>query len=339
MRGSPPGDSSSNLKDDFMSTHDIRARPHLLAGLGLAIITPLTEQGAPDLPALEKLTARCAAGGVDVFYPLGTTGEGALLSPAERVAVVKAVVKSAGGKPVIAGAGAISTDDSVEQAKQVKDLGVDGVLIVSPPYVKPTLAGQVRHYETIAKVGLPIVAYVVPGRTALAVTAPQQARLLEIDGVVAIKEASANLVLLAQVAAAADKLGKLVLVGDDALALPGIAVGAHGLVSVVGQLMPRALKALVIAAMRGQRDTAIALQRRWLDLMDAMFWETNPLPVKQALALRGECAAVWKGPLAPPEAATTEKLKTLLARLDLLVAPFAGDSEQVKLPKGQEATA
>lgn len=320
-----------------MSKHDIRNRPTLLAGLGLAIVTPLTKSGAPDLPALERLTARCAAGGVDSFYALGTTGEGALLNAEERAAVIKSVIKGAGGKPVIAGAGAISTADSVEQAKVAKDLGADAVLVVSPPYVKPTLAGQVAHLEAVAKVGLPIVAYVVPGRTALAVTAPQQARLLEIDGVVAIKEASGNLVLLAQVAAAADRLGKLVLVGDDALALPGIAVGCHGLVSVVGQIIPTGLKALVVAAMQGKRDAGVALQRRFIELMEAMFWETNPQPVKQALALRGELEAVWKSPLAPCEPATTEKLRALLERLDLLKAPFAGDAATAPAAKGATA--
>jgi 4-hydroxy-tetrahydrodipicolinate synthase len=317
-----------------MSKLDIRKDPHQIAGLGLAIVTPLTDKGEPDLPALSTLTRHCADGGVDVFYPLGTTGEGALLTQKERNAVVKAAVEAAGGKPIIAGAGAISTDDSVDQAKAAKDCGANAVLVVTPPYVKPTLSGLMKHYEAVAKVGLPIVAYVVPGRTALAVSAPHQAKILEIDGVVAIKEASADLVLMAQVAAAADKLGKLLLVGDDALALPGIAVGAHGLVSVVGQIIPKGLKAIVSAALKGQRDVALALQRRYLEIMEAMFWETNPLPVKQALALRGQLKAVWKGPLAAPEAATTERLRALLQRLDLLSSPYAGDAAEAAQKAG-----
>jgi 4-hydroxy-tetrahydrodipicolinate synthase len=306
-----------------------RASPRRLAGLGVAIVTPLTSSGSPDLPALSRLARRCAAGGVDVLYPLGTTGEGALLDPASREAVLRCVLDAAPGCPVVAGAGAISTAESVEQARAAADCGAHGVLVVTPPYVKPTLSGLMKHYEAVARAGLPVVAYVVPGRTALAVSARDQARILEIDGVAGVKEASGNLVLLAHVAREADRLGKVALVGDDALALPGIAVGAHGLVSVAGQVAPRSFAALVGAARAARMDRALAIHRRLLDLMEAMFWETNPLPVKQCLVLRGEAAAHWRSPLGPPEEPTTARLRQLLERLDLLAAPFAGDDPDI----------
>lgn len=314
---------------------DVLRKPALLGGLGLAIVTPMADDGAPDLAALAALTHFCVAGGVDVLYPLGTTGEGALLCADERRAVLATVLEAAEGRPVIAGAGAISTADTVSQTQAARSAGAHGVLIVTPPYVKASVPGLVAHYRAVAEVGLPIVAYVVPGRTGGAVGLAGQQKILEIEGVVAVKEATANPVLFGQVAAVAESLGKLALVGDDALTLPAIALGGHGLISVVGQLIPRSLKALVVAAIAGRPREALSIHRRVIDLMEAMFWESNPLPVKQCLALRGQLRPVWRLPLCAPDPETTGKLVSLLRSLDLLEPPFAGDDPARALSHGE----
>jgi 4-hydroxy-tetrahydrodipicolinate synthase len=248
-----------------------------------------------------------------------------LLRPEQRRQVLIAVRDAVPDRVIIAGAGGISTEDCVEQVRLAREVGVDGVLVVTPPYVKPTPRGLLAHYATVAGEGVPVVAYVVPGRTGVAVSAADQARILEIDGVVGIKEASGNLTLLSQVAEEAERLGKVCLVGDDATTLPGLAVGAHGLVSVAGQIIPRALSGLIRAFREGRIDQARALHRRFLPLMEAMFLESNPLPVKQCLVLQQQVEPYWRLPLVPPNESTTERLRTMLQDLNLLEAPFRGD--------------
>lgn len=309
-----------------MSPYNLRGNPQALAGLGVAIVTPLDAKGAPDIAALKNLAKRCSQGGVETFYPLGTTGEGVLLRPEQRRAVLAAVRDAVPDRVIIAGAGGISTEDCVEQVRMAREAGVDGVLVVTPPYVKPTARGLLAHYSAAAAEGMPVVAYVVPGRTGCAVSAADQARILEIDGVVAVKEASGNLTLLSQVAEAADRLGKVCLVGDDATTLPGLALGAHGLVSVAGQIIPRALSGLIRAFREGRIAQARAIHRRFLPLMEAMFLESNPLPVKQCLALQQQVEPYWRLPLVAPQESTIDRLRTMLAELDLLEAPFRGDS-------------
>lgn len=308
-----------------MSPLNLRGNPQALAGLGVAIVTPLDAKGAPDIAALKRLAKRCSQGGVETFYPLGTTGEGVLLRAEQRRQVLTTVRDAVPDRVVIAGAGGISTEDCVDQVRMAREVGVDGVLVVTPPYVKPTARGLLAHYATVAAEGVPVVAYVVPGRTGCAVSAADQARILEIDGVVGIKEASGSLTLLSQVAEEADRLGKVCLVGDDATTLPGLAVGAHGLVSVVGQIIPRAMSGIIRAFREGRIRQARALHRHFLPLMEAMFLESNPLPVKQCLALQQQVEPYWKLPLVPPSEATIERLRGMLQGLDLLEAPFRGD--------------
>lgn len=284
-----------------------------LSGLAVALATPFTPAGEVDLPAFRRLVRHVVAGGVDTLVPLGSTGEAATILDSERDALVEACLEESGGRPVVVGTGHNATRNAAMWTRRAQSLGAAGALVVTPYYNKPTVAGLLAHFAAVAEAapGFPLVAYNVPGRTGLNLAPSALSRLWENPQVVAVKESSGN---LAQIAEIARQLpgGKQLLSGDDNLALPTIAVGASGLVSVLGNALPRETAALVAAARQGNGAEALRLHRQLLPLMDALFLESNPIPLKAALKLLGLCENVLRLPLVPAEPATRTRVAEAL---------------------------
>ena len=284
-----------------------------LSGLAVALATPFTPSGEVDLPAFRKLVRHVVEGGVDVLVPLGSTGEAATILDAERDAIIAACLEESSGRPVIVGTGHNATRQAAALTKRAQALGAQGALVVTPYYNKPTPAGLVAHFAAVAEAapGLPLIAYNVPGRTGLNVTPAVLARLWENPQVVAVKESSGNLAQIAEMVRQLPK-GKVLLSGDDNLALASIAVGAAGLVSVLGNVLPREMAGLVAAARQGYGAEALRLHQQLLPLMDALFLESNPIPLKAALRLLGLCEDVLRLPLVPAEPATRTRVAEAL---------------------------
>ncbi len=279
------------------------------SGLLVALATPFTPEDTIDLASFRNLVRHVVDGGADVLVPLGTTGEAPTLSAAERDAVIAACLEEARGVPVVVGTGANATRTAAEQSRRARELGVAGVLVVTPYYNKPNPDGLVAHYEAVAEAvpGLPVVAYNVPGRTGVNLAPAVLARLWENPQVVAVKEAGGNIVQAGEILRTLPE-GKGVLSGDDSLTLPMMALGACGVVSVLGNVCPRLMKDLVEHARAGRTDEARRLHHRLLPLMDALFAESNPVPVKAALARMGLGTDRVRLPLAPASAATVRRL-------------------------------
>ncbi|MEJ2541544.1 MAG: 4-hydroxy-tetrahydrodipicolinate synthase [Gemmatimonadota bacterium] len=288
-------------------------------GVGPALVTPMKPDGSVDMDAFSHHVGYMLDGGVDFLVPCGTTGESATLTAAEQRAVIRRCVELASGRaPVLAGAGSNSTRTAVELARAAADAGADGVLVVTPYYNKPTLEGLVLHYGAVAEAGLPIIFYNVPGRTGLNV--PPEA-ILEIarrvPRVQGVKESSGSVDPLMTLVRDAPE-GFQVLCGDDHLGLAAVALGAQGLVSVVANETPARITAVVHRAAAGQLVEARELHYRLLPLMRANFMESNPGPVKAALALMGRMGDHLRRPLAPVRAETRAALKGALEELGAL---------------------
>ena len=290
-----------------------------LQGSMVAIVTPLKD-GKPDLRALRELTEWQILEGTDGIVPCGTTGEGATLTAKERVDVIRTVVEAVRGRAqVIAGAGSNSTAEAIEGVKMARELKADAALVVTPYYNKPTAEGLYRHYMAIwDAVGFPVVAYNVPGRTAVDMLPETVARLARAGAIAGIKEATASMDRQIQLV---EKVGKdriAFLSGDDFTVLPYIACGGHGVISVTGNIAPRAMKELVVAARRGDMGRALDKQVALADLNRTMFIETNPGPVKAAVALLGKAGGDLRLPLAPVSEASLAKVREAMARFGLL---------------------
>ncbi|HTP50802.1 MAG TPA: 4-hydroxy-tetrahydrodipicolinate synthase [Anaeromyxobacteraceae bacterium] len=292
-----------------------------LQGSMVAIVTPLKD-GKPDLRALRELTEWQILEGTDGIVPCGTTGEGATLTAKERVDVIRTVVEAARGRAqVIAGAGSNSTAEAIEGVKMARELKADAALVVTPYYNKPTAEGLYRHYMAIwDAVGFPVVAYNVPGRTAVDMLPETVARLARAGAIAGIKEATASMDRQIQLV---EKVGKdriAFLSGDDFTVLPYIACGGHGVISVVGNVAPRAMKELVVAARKGDHSTALERQVALAELNRVMFIETNPGPVKAAVALLGKASPEIRLPLWTVSEANLAKIRDAMVRFGLVVA-------------------
>ncbi|OGI66384.1 4-hydroxy-tetrahydrodipicolinate synthase [Candidatus Nomurabacteria bacterium RIFCSPLOWO2_02_FULL_40_10] len=261
-----------------------------------AIVTPFKKNGKEnelDLPALEKLVAYQLEGGVDAIVVAGSTGEAVTLNEEEYVTVIKTVVKKVSGKiPVIAGAGSNDTKKAVHLSQLAKKVGADGLLHVTPYYNKPTPNGLVLHFKEIAKaVDLPIIIYNVPGRTGSNVMPATIVRIArEVPSVIAVKEASGTLSQKMEIINQVSKNGPkdfAVLSGDDDLTFPLIALGGHGCISVVCNEAPKLFSDMIHFALSGDLEKAKKLHYSMLDLMNTNFIESNPIPVKTALAKMG----------------------------------------------------
>jgi 4-hydroxy-tetrahydrodipicolinate synthase len=294
-------------------------------GLGTALITPFTRDGALDERALAKFVDWQIAEGVGFVVPCGTTGENPALTAAEHQRVVDIVVRTANRRvPVLAGAGSNATPRAVELAEQAVDLGADGILTITPYYNKPNPDGLLRHFGAQAnalekkKPGFPIILYNVPGRTGLNMTAETTLRIArEIPNVVAVKEASADMEQILTILRKRAP-GFLVLSGDDAWALPLLGAGADGLVSVASNEVPRLMAELVGNALEGDFAQARVLHNRLLPLLTGNFLESNPIPVKAAMQLLGilETDTV-RSPLAPISDANRRTLEAILRECEL----------------------
>jgi 4-hydroxy-tetrahydrodipicolinate synthase len=292
------------------------------SGVGTALVTPFTVAGAVDDRALRALVDRQVRGGVHFVVPCGTTGETPTLSRAEREAVVRITVEVCAGKiPVLAGVGGYDTAEVAELAHATEALGVQGLLSVTPYYNKPTQEGLYQHYRAIAaRTSLPIIVYNVPGRTGCNVEPRTLARLAAIPNIVGVKEASGNMQQMCEVCRVVPD-DFWVLCGDDALALPLMAVGGRGVISVASNLVPDRMARLVNAALAGDFAAARAEHQALLSLMLVNFIESNPIPVKAALAMLGLCEAVYRLPMVPPSESSAQKIRQTL--VDAGLTPVA----------------
>lgn len=290
-----------------------------LRGCGTALVTPFTVDGRVDEPALKRLVAFQIDHGIDFLVPCGTTGENPTLTVEEHLRVVEVVVNEATGRvPVIAGAGGNDTRKVIELARQCEKVGADGLLSVAPYYNKPTPEGLYQHFRAIAEaVSLPIIVYNVPGRTSSNIRPETLARLAEVENIIGVKEASGDLMQVGEIAATVPESFKI-FSGDDALALAIIALGGVGVISVVSNEIPTEMTKLTHLCLDGRFQEARALNRRLWPLMRANFIETNPIPVKAALAMMGYIEEVYRLPLVPMKPENKEALRRVLVSLGVL---------------------
>ena len=292
----------------------------LFRGTGTALVTPFKKDGSVDEKALRKLVDAQIKNGVEALLPTGTTGESVTLNDEEQVRVVKIVVAQAAGRvKVIAGAGSNSTAKAIELSRKVLSAGADGILSVAPYYNKPTQEGFFRHFSAIAEsVDAPVIAYNVPGRTASNMDAETTLRLAEeTPNIVGIKEASGNFGQIMEILRRRPK-GFGVWSGDDAVTLPLTALGADGVVSVVSNEAPKDFSDMVRLCLAGKFDQAAKLHNRLLPLMNFNFVESNPIPVKAALAMMGMIGEYYRLPMVPLSEKHRPALKKILEELGLI---------------------
>lgn len=287
-------------------------------GTGTALATPFLRDGLIDELALRRLVNLQLRGGIDMIVPCGTTGEGATLKPAEADRVLSIVLEETNGRAlVIFGAGSNSTELAEEGARRAMRLGADGVLSVGPYYNKPPQRGFYDHFRKVADVGCPVIVYNVPGRTGSNIEAGTMLKLAEVPNIVATKEASGNLMQIMEIIRNRPPEFR-VLAGDDAFALPVIAAGGDGLVSVISNEAPAMTAELVNAALAGDFARARELHYKLLPLMAANFVESNPIPVKAVLAMMGLIEENLRLPMVPLLPIHRAPLQKLAEELGLL---------------------
>jgi 4-hydroxy-tetrahydrodipicolinate synthase len=291
----------------------------MFTGTGTALVTPFRTDGSLDETALRSLVKRQLDAGINFLVPCGTTGESPTLTHAEHLRVVELTLEIAKGKvPVLAGAGGYNTAEVISLAKELQHLGADGILSVTPYYNKPTQEGLFQHFKAIASaVNLPIILYSVQGRTGVNIEPSTVLRLSQIQNIVGIKEASGN---ISQMGAILNLVPKdfLVLSGDDSLTLPLISLGGRGLISVASNEIPAEMTRLVQSALSGDFAEARRLHFQYLSLMDINFVESNPIPVKAALAEMGLLQPVWRLPLVSPKPENLARIRAVLEYLNLI---------------------
>jgi 4-hydroxy-tetrahydrodipicolinate synthase len=296
-----------------------------LRGCGTALVTPFQQNGSIDEAALRNLVTWQVESGIDFLIPCGTTGETPTLSRDEWLHVIDTTIEVVAGRvPVVAGATSNSTQEAVEKAREVASrAGVNAILTASPYYNKPTQEGQYRHFKAIAEaVEKPLILYNVPGRTSANIEPGTLARLAEVPNIAGVKEASGNISQIAEVLNAVPE-SFLVFSGDDAITLPVIALGGIGIISVASNEIPAEMAALTRAALNNDWTTARSIHRKYLPLMQANFIESNPLPVKAALAMMGKIEEVYRLPLLPMRRDTRSKLQKIATEVGLISKPAA----------------
>ena len=296
-------------------------------GCGTALVTPFTRDGGVDEAGVRRLARRQIDAGIHFLVPCGTTGESPTLTEDERVRVVQLVVEEAAGRvPVLAGAGGYDTKEVIHSAKRMRQVGAVGILSVTPYYNKPTPEGLFQHYSAIAgEVGLPVIVYNVPGRTGCNVDVATLVRLAAVPGIAGVKEASGNISQMVEICGAVPK-DFLVLSGDDALTLPLMAVGGRGLISVAGNEVPGEMARMVEHAERGDFAGARVIHEQLLPLMLVNFIESNPIPVKSAMAALGLLEEVYRLPMVPPRETSRAKIRQVLGELKTDAALVGGRS-------------
>jgi len=299
----------------------------MFTGTGTALVTPFRTDGSLDETGLRSLVKRQIDAGINFLVPCGTTGESPTLTHAEHLRVVEITLEIAKGKvPVLAGAGGYNTAEVISLANELQKLGADGILSVTPYYNKPTQEGLFQHFKAIASaVNLPIILYSVQGRTGVNIEPSTVLRLSQISNIVGIKEASGN---ISQMGAILNLVPKdfLVLSGDDSLTLPLISLGGRGLISVASNEIPTEMTRLVQSALSSDFAEARRLHFQYLSLMDINFVESNPIPVKAALAEMGLLQPIWRLPLVSPKPENLARIRAVLESLNLLERVHAARS-------------
>ena len=290
----------------------------MFTGCGTALVTPFRRDFSLDEETLRRLVRRQLEAGIDFLVPCGTTGESPTLTRAEHLRVVEITLEEARGRvPVLAGAGGYNTHEVIELAQTLERMGAGGILSVTPYYNKPTQEGLYQHYRAIAAaVKIPIVVYSVQGRTGVNVEPATLARLALIENIVGVKEASGNIGQMANILNEVPE-SFTVLSGDDAVTIPLMALGGRGIISVVSNEIPGDMTALAHACLAGDFAAARRIQRQYLALMNVNFVESNPIPVKAAMAAMGLFEPVWRLPLVPPSAANQQKIEKVLEAVGL----------------------
>jgi 4-hydroxy-tetrahydrodipicolinate synthase len=288
-------------------------------GVGTALVTPFTRGGALDEAAVRRLARRQVDAGIHFLSPCGTTGENPTLTEIERLRIVEILADETGGKvPILAGAGGYNTAEVIHLAGEMQKRGASGLLSVTPYYNKPTQEGLYLHHRAIAEaVDLPQVLYNIPGRTAVNMTPHTVARLSKIRNIVGIKEGAGSLQQVCDIVHLCDERFT-VLSGDDALTLPMLAVGAKGVVTVTANVAPADMAALIDAWDAGDVGKARQLHYKLYPLFQALFLETNPIPVKHAVALMGKAEAELRLPLCAMSQENLEKLTQVMKNLRLI---------------------
>jgi 4-hydroxy-tetrahydrodipicolinate synthase len=290
-------------------------------GVGTALITPFTKDGALDEPAVKRLARRQIDSGVHFLSPCGTTGEAPTLSHRDKLRVVELVVEEANGRvPVLAGAGGYDTREVIELARDMERVGADGLLSVTPYYNKPTQEGLYQHFKAIAEsVGVPIVLYNVPTRTSVNMSVETTLRLSEIPNIVATKEAAMNAEHWSTIVSSA-RDGFHLLSGDDPLTVAAMAIGGKGVVSVASNEAPAEMAQIVELCEKNDYAAARKLHHWLYPLIQVNFIETNPIPCKAAMAAMGLVEESYRLPLVPPSPAARDKIMRVLQQLKLLGA-------------------
>lgn len=290
----------------------------MFSGCSTAIITPMKADGAIDEEGLRELVKFQEENGVKTIVPCGSTGESATLSYEEHLQVIKIVVDAAQKAKVMAGAGSNSTSEALELSKAAEDIGADSLLSITPYYNKPTAKGVRLHFEKIAAaIEIPVIVYNIPSRTGMNISADLMLELAKIPGIAGVKEASGNLNQIAKIAAFAPK-DFCVLSGDDALTLPAMAVGAQGAISVSSNITPAKVVRMIEEMLKGNVQQAREINQELMPLYEALFLETNPIPIKTAMRLAGHPAGPLRLPLCDMDEKNEERLKSVLAQQGLL---------------------
>jgi 4-hydroxy-tetrahydrodipicolinate synthase len=291
----------------------------MFTGTGTALVTPFRRDGSLDEPTLRSLIKRQIDAGIDFLVPCGTTGESPTLTHEEHLLVVEIAVELAKGRvPVLAGAGGYNTTEVIALARELAEIGADGILSVTPYYNKPTQEGLFQHYRAIAEAtSLPIILYSVQGRTGVNIEPATLRRLAAVENIVGIKEASGNISQMAAILNAVPD-DFIVLSGDDAITLPIISLGGRGVISVVSNEIPADMARLTRLALDGDFQAARQIHRRVHPLMEVNFVESNPIPVKAAMAQMSLLEAIWRLPLVAPKAENEARIRGVLESLDLV---------------------
>ncbi|MDD3886360.1 MAG: 4-hydroxy-tetrahydrodipicolinate synthase [Victivallaceae bacterium] len=287
-----------------------------MQGVYTALVTPFRD-GEVDWPALRTLVESQVSGHVAGIVPVGTTGESPTLNCAEHLKVIEVVVETVAGRcQVIAGTGANSTAEAIELTREAKHVGADATLQVTPYYNKPSQEGLYRHFSTVAeKGGLPVVLYNVPGRAGVPIAETTVARLAKNPMIAAIKEAAGSVDRVSQIL---DLCDITVLSGDDSLALPMIAVGAKGVISVTSNIIPAEMSCFIDYALAGDFARALEFHKKYYCIFRDQFVETNPVPIKAALAMAGMMAEEYRLPLCELTPEHREKLAASLKRCGII---------------------
>lgn len=288
----------------------------MFEGAYTAIVTPFTTDDQVDYTKLKELIELQIQGGMDGIVPVGTTGESPTLNNAEHKKVIETAVECCRGRiKVIAGTGANSTSEALELTGFAMRAGADGTLQVSPYYNKPNQEGLYRHFSTIADLGLPVVMYNIPGRCSVEIGLDTVARLANHPNIKAIKEAAGSVPRVSQILT---RCNLCVLCGDDPLTLPMMTVGAKGVISVAGNIAPQPVAKLVHAALDGRWEEARRLHQAYFELFSDMFLDTNPIPVKAALAMMGHIEETYRLPLCAMNPTLKTRLANTLRKMKLI---------------------